>query len=180
MNYKTVSVTIHVERAKSPCSARCRGLGQLPMDAHPPLPPEIWEHTPPAAQAMIVAQAALAQLQAELVKLQATVAELAQRRWRNARYSSRPPLMDPPQTTRLRHERSERRPGGNLVMSGRAGRWFQRPICCDMERLLEASQQGGMPETKGVCREILKVHVATLKPQQLNVLDYVAAVCEAA
>ena len=33
------------------------------MDAHPPLPPEIWGHTPPVAQEMIVAQAAmLAQL----------------------------------------------------------------------------------------------------------------------
>jgi hypothetical protein len=42
------------------------------MDAHPPLPPEIWEHTPPVAQEMIVAQAAaLGQLRAEVAQLKA-------------------------------------------------------------------------------------------------------------
>jgi hypothetical protein len=48
------------------------------MDAHPPLPPEIWAHTPPAAQEMIVAQAAaLAQLRAVVAQLKATIEELA-------------------------------------------------------------------------------------------------------
>jgi hypothetical protein len=50
------------------------------MDAQPPLPPEIWEHTPPVAQELMVAQAAmLAQLRAEVAQLRATVEELVQR-----------------------------------------------------------------------------------------------------
>ena len=84
------------------------------MDAHPPLPPEIWEHTPPIAQELIVAQAAaLAQLRAEVAQLKATVEELAQRLGRNSRNSSQPPSADPPQALRRsRHEPSGRRPGG--------------------------------------------------------------------
>jgi transposase len=91
------------------------------MDAHPPLPPEIWEHTPPAAQEMIVAQvAALAQLRAEVAQLKATVEELAQRLGRNSRNSSQPPSADPPQTTRPRRERSGRRPGGQPGHEGQS------------------------------------------------------------
>jgi transposase len=92
------------------------------MDAHSPLPPEIWEHTPPAAQAMIVAQAAaLAQLRAEVARLQATVEDLAQRLGRNSRHSSQPPSADPPQmTTRPRRELSGRRPGGQLGHAGQS------------------------------------------------------------
>jgi transposase len=92
------------------------------MDAHPPLPPEIWEHTPPAAQEMIVAQAAaLAQLRAEVAQLKATVEELAQRLGRNSRNSSQPPSADPPQTmTRPRREPSGRRPGGQPGHEGQS------------------------------------------------------------
>jgi transposase len=84
------------------------------MDAQPPLPPEIWEHTPPVAQELIVAQAAaLAQLRAEVVQLQALVEELAQRVGRNSRNSSQPPSADPPHALRpSRREPSGRRPGG--------------------------------------------------------------------
>jgi transposase len=84
------------------------------MDAHPPLPPAIWEHTPPVAQELIVAQAAaLAQLRAEVAQLKATVEELAQRLGRNSRNSSQPPSADPPQVMRrARRESSGRRPGG--------------------------------------------------------------------
>jgi len=41
------------------------------MDAHPPLPPELREPTPPAAQAAMVAQ-----LRAEMAQVRATVEEL--------------------------------------------------------------------------------------------------------
>jgi transposase len=83
------------------------------MAAHKPLPPEIWEWTPPAAQELIVAQAvALAQLRTEVTQLKATVEELVQRLGRNSRNSSQPPSADPPQTTRPRREVSGRRPGG--------------------------------------------------------------------
>jgi hypothetical protein len=62
------------------------------MDAHPPLPSAIWEHTPPIAQEMIMAQEAmLAQLRAEVVQLKVTVEALAQRLGRHSRNSSQPP-----------------------------------------------------------------------------------------
>jgi transposase len=84
------------------------------MDAFPPLPPEIWDQTPPVAQEMILAQAAaLAQLRAEITQLKATVEELAQRLGRNSHNSSQPPSADPPQTSkRSRRDPSGRRPGG--------------------------------------------------------------------
>jgi transposase len=92
------------------------------MDAQPPLPAEIWEHTPPAAQAMILTQAAaLAQLRAEVAQLKVTVEELAQRLGRNSRNSSQPPSADPPQTPpRPRHEPSGRRAGGQPGHAGQA------------------------------------------------------------
>jgi transposase len=90
------------------------------MEAHPPLPPEIWEHTPPAAQEMIVAQAALAQLRAEVAQVKATVEELAQRLGRSSRHSSQPPAADPLRTTRPRRERSGRRPGGQPGHEGQS------------------------------------------------------------
>ena len=84
------------------------------MDAFPPLPPELWDRTPPGAQEMIVAQAAaLAQLRAEITPLKATVEELAQRLGRNSHHASQPPSADPPQTPkRSRRDPSGRRPGG--------------------------------------------------------------------
>jgi transposase len=79
-----------------------------------PLPPEIWEHTPPIAQEMILAQAtALAQLRAEVAQLKATVEALTQRLGRSSRNSSQPPSADPPQARiRSHREPSGRRPGG--------------------------------------------------------------------
>ncbi len=84
------------------------------MDTQPPVPPEIWEHTPPVAQELIVTQAtALAQLRAEVAQLKAMVEELTQRLGRNSRNSSQPPSADPPQARiRSRREPSGRRPGG--------------------------------------------------------------------
>src|SRR5918992_1125377 len=84
------------------------------MDAHMPLPPEIWEQTPPVAREMILAQAtALAELRAEVAQLKATVEELAQRLGRNSCNSSQPPSADPPQAPkRARREPTGRRPGG--------------------------------------------------------------------
>src|ERR671925_1186198 len=91
------------------------------MDAHTPLPPELWEHTPPAAQEMILAQAAaLAQLRAEVAQLKATVEELAQRLGRHSRNSSQPPSADPPQMTRSRRARGGRCPGGQPGHEGQS------------------------------------------------------------
>ncbi|HEX9870007.1 MAG TPA: DUF6444 domain-containing protein, partial [Candidatus Tectomicrobia bacterium] len=80
-----------------------------------PLPPEIWEQTPPTAQAMMLRQGSeLAQLRGEVAQLKATVEELARRLARNSRNSSQPPSADPPQARgqRARREASGRRPGG--------------------------------------------------------------------
>ena len=111
------------------------------MDAHPPLPPEIWGHTPPVAQEMILAQAAmLAQLRAEVAHLKATVEELAQRLGRNSRNSSQPPSADPPQTP-------------------------PRPCCAPSGR-----RAGGQPGHEGQARALLPVEavdvVIPVKPVQ--------------
>ena len=92
------------------------------MDAHPPLPPEIWEHTPPSAQEMILAQAVmLAELRAEVAQLKTTVEDLSQRLGRNSRNSSQPPSPDPPQTpARPCRGSSGRRPGGQPGHVGQA------------------------------------------------------------
>jgi transposase len=84
------------------------------MDTPPPLPPEMWEHTPPGAQELMVAQAAaLAQLRAEVAQLKVTVEALAQRVGRNSHHASQPPSADPPHARRRsRREPSGRRPGG--------------------------------------------------------------------
>jgi transposase len=90
------------------------------MDAHVPLPPEIWEQTPPVARELILAQAtALTQLRAEVAHLKAMVEELAQRLGRNSRNSSQPPSADPPQAPkRARREPTGRRPGGQAGHEG--------------------------------------------------------------
>jgi transposase len=85
------------------------------MNSQPPLPQEIWDHTPPMAQELIWRQAAeLAQLRADVAQLKATVEELARQLGRTSRNSSQPPSADPPQAVskRPRREPSGRRPGG--------------------------------------------------------------------
>jgi transposase len=68
-----------------------------------------------------VAQTAmLAQLQAEVAQLRATVEEWAKRLGRNSRNSSQPPSADPPQTTRPRCAPSGRRPGGQPGHEGQS------------------------------------------------------------
>ena len=91
------------------------------MEAQLPLPPDIWEQTPPVAQELIVAQAAmLAQLRAEAAQLRATVEEVAQRLGRNSCNSSQLPSADPPQRTRARRAPSGRRPGGQPGPEGQS------------------------------------------------------------
>jgi transposase len=80
-----------------------------------PLPPEIWEQTPPTVQEMILRQAAgLAQPRGDVAQLKPTVEGWARRLARDSRNSSQPPSADPPQARnqRRRREASGRRPGG--------------------------------------------------------------------
>lgn len=77
------------------------------MDTKSPLPPEIWERTPPEAQEYIL------HLEARVVRLEATVQDLLERLRQDSRTSSRPPSSDPPQSQRRRRRQpSGRRPGG--------------------------------------------------------------------
>jgi transposase len=78
------------------------------MDSQIPLPPEIWERTPPEAQAYIRA------LESRVAALEATVQQLREQVQQTSRTSSRPPSSDPPQALgkRPRREPTGRHPGG--------------------------------------------------------------------
>jgi transposase len=76
------------------------------MTTHRPLPSDIWDRTPPEAQAYILA------LEARVAALEATVQALLERVQQDSRTSSRPPSSDPPERQRRRRQPSGRRPGG--------------------------------------------------------------------
>jgi transposase len=86
------------------------------MDSQIPLPPEIWERTPPEAQAYIRA------LESRMAALEATVQQLREQVQQTSRTSSRPPSSDPPQALgkRPRREPTGRRPGGQPGHEGQA------------------------------------------------------------
>jgi transposase len=86
------------------------------MNPEPPLSSDIWEHTPPEAQAYIRA------LEARVAALEATVQQLREQLEQTSRTSSRPPSSDPPQALakRRRREPTGRRPGGQLGHEGHA------------------------------------------------------------
>jgi len=76
------------------------------METLAALPPDIWERTPPEAQAYIRAlEVRVAALESEMQALHAQLHQTAQN-------SSRPPSSDPPQHQRRRCPRSTRRRGG--------------------------------------------------------------------
>jgi transposase len=78
------------------------------MNSERPLPQEIWDQLPAAAQAYIRA------LEARIATLEATVQHLTERLRQDSRTSSRPPSSDPPQTRRPQRRRtpSGRKAGG--------------------------------------------------------------------
>src|SRR5687768_17564861 len=92
------------------------------MKPEPPIPAELWDQIPPAAQASILAL--VRQYQQQLHGLQQQVNELRQRLNRNSTNSSRPPSTDPPHVKRRPPELpSGRKRGGQ---PGRTRR--QRPL----------------------------------------------------
>jgi transposase len=68
------------------------------MPPVPPIPAELWDQIPPAAQAAILSL--VQQYEQRLLALQTQVAHLTERLSRNSTNSSRPPSTDPPHVKR--------------------------------------------------------------------------------
>ena len=83
------------------------------METPTALPSDIWEQTPPEAQAYIRALAArLSALESMMQALQEQNRALQEQLNQTSRNSSRPPSSDPPQSPRPRRPRGQRRRGG--------------------------------------------------------------------
>src|ERR671932_624990 len=83
------------------------------MDTPAALPSDLWERTPPEAQAYIRAlESRLSALEARVQTLQKQNRALQERLHQNSRTSSRPPSSDPPQRPRPQRPRGQRRRGG--------------------------------------------------------------------
>jgi transposase len=83
------------------------------METPPAIPHEVWERTPPEAQAYIRAlEARVEALEAMMQALQEHIRTLQEQLNQTSRNSSRPPASDPPQHARPRRPRSQRRRGG--------------------------------------------------------------------
>jgi len=89
------------------------------MDTPAALPSDLWERTPPEAQAYIRALASrLSALEARVQTLQEQNCALQERLHQTSRNSSRPPSSAPPQSSRPRRPRGQRRRGGQLGHPG--------------------------------------------------------------
>ncbi len=83
------------------------------METPPTLPHEVWERTPPEAQAYIRALEARVETMASMVDtLQEQVRTLQDQLNQTSQNSSRPPSSDPPQHRRPHRPQSHRRRGG--------------------------------------------------------------------
>ena len=83
------------------------------METPAALSSDLWERTPPEAQAYIRAlESRLSTLEARVQTLQQQNRALQERLHQNSRNSSRPPSSDPPQSPRPRRPRGQRRRGG--------------------------------------------------------------------
>jgi transposase len=76
------------------------------METLAALPRDMWERTPPEAQAY------LGTLEARVATLEAMVRTLQEQLHQSSRNSSRPPSSDPPQSQRPTRPRGQRRRGG--------------------------------------------------------------------
>src|SRR2546428_12096068 len=85
----------------------------VPMETPPALLHEVWERTPPEAQAYIRAREARVETLPSIVHaLQEQVGTLQEQLNQTSRNSSRPPSSDPPQHQRPQRPRGHRRRGG--------------------------------------------------------------------
>jgi transposase len=92
------------------------------MPPVPPIPVELWDQIPPAAQAAILAL--IQQYEQRLQALQQQVDELRQRLNQNSTNSSRPPSSDPPHVKRRPPKKSSGRKRGGQTGHARQ----QRPL----------------------------------------------------
>jgi transposase len=89
------------------------------METPAALTPDIWERTPPEAQAYIrTLESRLSALAASVQALREQNGTLQERLDQTSRNSSRPPSSDPPQSPRSRRPRSGRRRGGQPGHAG--------------------------------------------------------------
>ncbi len=89
------------------------------METPAALTPDIWERTPPEAQAYIrTLESHLSALAASVQALREQNGTLQERLDQTSRNSSRPPSSDPPQSPRSRRPRSGRRRGGQPGHAG--------------------------------------------------------------
>lgn len=92
------------------------------MSKEPPIPGNLWEQIPPAAQAAV--RALVQHYEQRLASLQATIDDLQQRLGQNSTNSSRPPSTDPPTV-----KRAPPRPPSGRRTGGQPGHTLQqRPL----------------------------------------------------
>jgi transposase len=87
----------------------------------PPLPPEIWDRTPPEAQALILSLLATVEaMKGEIAALKAEVADLKSRLDQNSSNSHKPPSSDPPSVAKPTKSPTGRKRGGQPGHEGRS------------------------------------------------------------
>src|SRR5215468_1266948 len=111
------------------------------MPSVPPIPVELWDQIPPAAQAAILAL--IQQYEQRLQALQQQVDELRQRLNQNSTNSSRPPSSDPPHVKR----RPPQPPSGRKK-GGQPGHPRQQRHLVPPEQVKQA-----IPLTPSACRK---------------------------
>jgi transposase len=141
------------------------------MPSVSPIPVELWDQIPPAAQAAILAL--VQQYEQRLQTLQQQVAQLTERLNQNSTNSSRPPSSDPPHVKRRPPTQSSGRKRG-----GQAGHARQQRPLVPPEQLKQA-----IPVKPSACRKCgeslhgedphpCRHQVAEIPPVQAEVTEY--------
>ena len=132
------------------------------MRAEPPIPKELWDTIPPAAQAALLV--AFEHLEQRVELLEHEIADLKSRLNQNSTNSSRPPSSDPPSVKRA----PPQPPSGN------------GPERTLRHGVLWRKSSGGTDSPAGsrFVERVLSV-VATCRQQNRNVLEFLTACCRA-
>jgi transposase len=141
------------------------------MSSVPPIPVELWNQIPPAAQAAILAL--VQQYEQQLQALQQQVDQLTERLNRNSTNSSRPPSSDPPHVKR----RPPTPPSGRR-RGGQPGHARQQRPLVPPEQIKQAISV--RPSACRKCRQLLtgedphprRHQVAEIPPVQAEVTEY--------